>query len=103
MYGVIRYGYGKDKPVAPTYERVTSKGNTCKVYICSEWDCESIGYVPIGYNYKVIWYSYGDMFFHTEEVNDITDTKSVDDVIDEFMEKYGHGRMYVLQDEIVTR
>lgn len=42
----------------------------------------------------------GELLYLRQCVNSL---KRADDVIDEFIEKYGHGRMYVLQDEIVTR
>lgn len=102
-HGIITYGYGKDKPVSPTYERTTQKGNSCKVYICSEFNPDEFGYKPLGWKYKMIWHSWGDTFFHTKEVNTVIDNETIDDVIDEFWEKYGDGRMYIFQDEIVVR
>lgn len=106
MYNVIKptitYGFGKDYPVSPTYEMKTPKGNTCKVYICSEFNPESFNCCPVGYNYKLIWHSYGNTFYHSKEINTITDKENIQDVVDDFIELYGRGRMYILQDEIVV-
>ncbi len=99
--GKIEYGFGKDEPIAPTYEHITAKGNTCKVYICSEWNPDSL-YHPIGYVYKVIWESYDGCFRNTEDIVTTISNKTLDDVIDDF-QKYGKGRMWVLQSEIVVR
>lgn len=103
MNGRITYGYGKDIPIAPTNEIRTHKGNYCTIYICSEYNPDEFGYMPIGWNYKICWYSYGSFFHHTKEWNTNTDSCSIDDVVDEFVETYGKGRMYILANEIVTR
>lgn len=102
MNGIITYGYGKDVKVSPTYEITTKKHNTCKVYICSEYDGD-FHYMPLGYRYKMIWHSYGSYFYHTREINTVIDDEKIEDVIDEFSEQYGRGRVYILQYEIVVR
>lgn len=99
--GKIEYGFGKDEPIAPTYEHITAKGNRCKVYICSELNPES-SYTSIGYAYRVIWESYGGYYRHIEDIITTISTKTLDDVIDDF-QKYGKGRMWVLENEIVVR
>lgn len=103
MNGKIRYGFGEDIPVSPKTDITTAKGNTCTLYICSEYNPDEYGYMPLGWSYKIIWNSYGDTFRHTKEWNTITDSCSIDEVIDEFTELYGRGRMYILANEIVTR
>ena len=105
MNGLVNYGTGKgcNGRVSPTYDLTTKKGNTCKVYVCSEYD-ENIMYNHLGERYELIWHSRGEAYFgHKKEINEVISDERIEDAVDEFVEKYGKGRMYILKFDVVVR
>lgn len=99
---IITYGYSKDIPFAPAVEIKTKKNHYSWMYTRSEFNPDCVGFMPIGWRYRIHWYSFDGSFHHTEEWNTIADDRSVEDMIDKFAETYGKGRLYVFADEIVT-
>lgn len=103
----ITYGTaaGNDHPVAPKYEIRTKKGNYCTVYIRSELNPDCPNAISRGYKYKIYWYSLGQEIEYgfRHEWDTIKSNKTPEHMIDLFVRRYGRGRMWIVQDEIVTR